>query len=305
MRPVYGVAVELYQLKTFVAVADEGNLSRAAERLFLSQPAVSAQIKALEEELGVILFARTPKGMEPTPAGRVLRDRAEATLRSADDFLHQARSLNGRLTGSFRLGHNTDPEFLRLSRLTQAVSQEHPGISLELLISNSGEIRHDLDSGRLDAGYIYGESPHPSVETALLTRSRLVLVLPPQWNAECRSEPLERLAARPWLWAPPDCPFHRAIASYVEERRVTPNKVLAANDENMLVALLKAGKGACFLRLDRAEALAARGEGQIWEGGGLEISVRLAWAARRSADPLVAAVRACVRRVWDLPAESA
>ena len=285
MRPVYEVAVELYQLKTFVAVADEGNLSRAAERLFLSQPAVSAQIKALEEELGVILFARTPKGMEPTPAGRVLRDRAEATLRSADDFLHQARSLNGRLTGSFRLGHNTDPEFLRLSRLTQAVSQEHPGISLELLISNSGEIRHDLDSGRLDAGYIYGESPHPSVETALLTRSRL--------------------AARPWLWAPPDCPFHRAIASYVEERSVTPNKVLAANDENMLVALLKAGKGACFLRLDRAEALAARGEGQIWEGGGLEISVRLAWAARRSADPLVAAVRACVRRVWDLPAESA
>ncbi|MES9912641.1 MAG: LysR family transcriptional regulator, partial [Candidatus Sedimenticola sp. 4PFRAG1] len=54
--------MELYQLKTFVKVADEGHLTRAAEQLFTSQPAISAHIKALEEELGVVLFQRTPKG---------------------------------------------------------------------------------------------------------------------------------------------------------------------------------------------------------------------------------------------------
>ena len=61
--------MELYQLRTFLAIADEANLTRAAERVHTSAPAVSAQLKALEEELGVRLFERTPKGMVLTPAG--------------------------------------------------------------------------------------------------------------------------------------------------------------------------------------------------------------------------------------------
>jgi len=61
--------MELYQLKTFVTVAEEGHLTRAAERLFTSQPAISAHIKSLEEELGVTLFHRTPKGMQLTTEG--------------------------------------------------------------------------------------------------------------------------------------------------------------------------------------------------------------------------------------------
>ena len=61
--------MELYHLRTFVTVAEEGHLTRASERLFTSQPAVSAHIKALEEELGVTLFDRTPRGMQLTPAG--------------------------------------------------------------------------------------------------------------------------------------------------------------------------------------------------------------------------------------------
>ena len=68
--------MELYQLRTFAMVADEGNLSRAAKRLHASQPAVSAQIKALEEELGVHLFLRTPKGMTLTADGLRLREHA-------------------------------------------------------------------------------------------------------------------------------------------------------------------------------------------------------------------------------------
>lgn len=64
--------MELYQLKTFVAIAKEGSLTRAAERVFTSAPAVSAQLKALEDELGVKLFERTPRGMVPTQAGRSL-----------------------------------------------------------------------------------------------------------------------------------------------------------------------------------------------------------------------------------------
>lgn len=300
----YDGAVELYQLKTFVAVADEGNLSRAAERLFLSQPAVSAHVKALEEELGVALFSRTPKGMELTPAGRRLKGQAERTLQSAEDLLHSARALSGRATGAFRLGHNTDPDFLRLDRVAVAVCRDHPGIDLEVLKSSSGDIREDLESGRLDAGYIYGLSPHPSVIGEVLVRSILVLTLPAQWGGELRHKPLAEVAARPWLWTPPTCPFHQAIAAFVEGHGVTPNRVLAVDDEDMLETLLKAGKGSCFLRLDRARELAARGLAVIWEGGSLELPVCLAYLARRATDPLVKAVRQSVRLAWELPGDS-
>lgn len=295
--------MELYQLKTFVAVAEEGNLSRAAERLFLSQLAVSAQIKALEEELGLALFLRTPRGMEPTPAGLRLRERAEATLKSAEDFLHQAQSLNGRLSGPFRLGHNTDPEYLRIFRVAQEVHQEHPGIELELFKANSGEIRQDLETARLDAGYIYGPSPHPSVQVELLTRPRLVLTLPAAWVEECCSMPLAEVTGRGWLWTPPTCPFHQAIATFMEDRGVVPNRVLAVDDEDMIATLLRANKGASFLREDRALDMVSRGEARIWQGGSLTIPVHLAYLARRAGDPLIRAVLTCVRRVWDLPAE--
>ncbi len=295
--------MELYQLKTFVAVAEEGNLSRAAERLFLSQPAVSGQIKALEEELGLALFLRTPRGMEPTPAGLLLQERAQATLKSAEEFLHQARAVSGRLSGPFRLGHNTDPEYLRIFRVAQEVQRERPGIELELFKANSGEIRQDLESGRLDAGYIYGPSPHPTVRVELLTRPRLLLTMPAAWGEQCRALPLAEVTARGWLWTPPTCPFHQGVENFLKGLGVVPNRVLSVDDEDMIVTLLRANKGASFLREDRALDLAGRGEAHIWQGEALTIPVHVAYLARRANDPLLRAVLACVRRAWDLPAE--
>jgi len=72
--------MELYHLKTFITVAEEGHLTRVAQRLNTSQPAVSAHIKGLEEELGLMLFVRTPKGMRLTREGEELRDQAVRAL---------------------------------------------------------------------------------------------------------------------------------------------------------------------------------------------------------------------------------
>ncbi len=118
--------MELYQLRTFVAVAEEGHLTRAAERLFISQPAVSAHIKALEEELGVALFTRSSRGMQLTRDGQTLRPQAEAALKSVGDLLSQARSLRENLTGELHLALNTDPELLRVRRLMDALRAAHP-----------------------------------------------------------------------------------------------------------------------------------------------------------------------------------
>jgi len=113
--------MELYQLRTFVAVAEEAHLTRAAERLFISQPAVSAHIKALEEELGVALFTRSARGMRLTREGQALRPQAEAALKSVGELLNQARSLRENLSGDLKIALNTDPDLLRVHRLMDAL----------------------------------------------------------------------------------------------------------------------------------------------------------------------------------------
>ena len=102
------------RLRAFVTVAREGNLTRAAERLFLSQPALSLQLKRLQESLGVTLFERMPRGMRLTEAGRTLLPAAERSLNAVAEFRAAAVGLKGMVGGRLRVGTIVDPEFLRL-----------------------------------------------------------------------------------------------------------------------------------------------------------------------------------------------
>ncbi|MEP6610162.1 MAG: LysR family transcriptional regulator, partial [Burkholderiaceae bacterium] len=87
--------MELYQLRSFAAIAETGQLTRAAEKLHVSQPAVSAQLKALEEELEFALFERTPNGMVLTAAGKRLLAEADKVLAAAQHLQNHARMLKG------------------------------------------------------------------------------------------------------------------------------------------------------------------------------------------------------------------
>ena len=124
--------MELTHLRTFVAVAEEAHLTRAAERLFTSQPAVSAQLKVLEETLGVSLFNRQPKGMKLTPAGERLLIQARTALEAAGALMEQARALRGETLGRLSLGINSDFDFLRLGEMTQSFNEQYSGIELSL-----------------------------------------------------------------------------------------------------------------------------------------------------------------------------
>ena len=101
-------------LRAFVTVAREGNLTRAAERLFVTQPALSLQLKKLHESIGVMLFERRPRGMRLTEAGQKLLPAAERALTAAAEFRAAATRLKGSVTGRLRLGTIVDPEFLRM-----------------------------------------------------------------------------------------------------------------------------------------------------------------------------------------------
>jgi Transcriptional regulator len=144
-------------LLTFAAVADAGNISRAAAALHLSQPAVSGQLRALQESFGEPLYRRSGHGIVLTEAGERLAVHARQ-LRQAFQQAQAARDAwRGLETGTLRLGASTTPASYLLPSLVAGFRRDHPALSLHLVDGNTREIVEQI--GRLDLAFIEGEVP--------------------------------------------------------------------------------------------------------------------------------------------------
>jgi DNA-binding transcriptional LysR family regulator len=144
---------DLAALRAFVAVAREGGVSRAAERLHLSQPAVSLQLKALGQQLGLLLFRRTPQGLVLTRDGAALLPLADRALAAVRDVGQAAERLQATVRGTLRIGTILDPGFTRLGAFLKELVEAAPQIATELRQSMSGDVLAQLVAGTLDVGY--------------------------------------------------------------------------------------------------------------------------------------------------------
>jgi DNA-binding transcriptional LysR family regulator len=158
LPPATASGYDLASLKAFCAVAREGNVSRAATRLHLTQPAVSLQIKALQERSKLQLFTRTPKGLALTRDGAALLPQAEKVLAALQDFGQSARNLHSTLRGTLRVGTILDPEFTRLGEFLKQLVESAPQIDTELRQAISGEVLTQLAQGDLDVGFYLADS---------------------------------------------------------------------------------------------------------------------------------------------------
>ena len=143
--------MELRHLNSFVAIAEAGSFSRAAERLWIAQPALSTQIRRLEDELGIKLFERHARGVAPTDAGELFLARARAVLAAAEAARSTARDLKAGSRGSIRLGHDTATEWQLLPGLLERFGRDRPDVELTVVESYAGAILRELRDGRLDA----------------------------------------------------------------------------------------------------------------------------------------------------------
>jgi DNA-binding transcriptional LysR family regulator len=160
--------VEIYQLRTFVTVAQQGHLTQAAEILHLSQPAVTAQIKALEEECGLALFERRSAGVVLTEAGKLLLGDAEAILAGSRSMISRARTLKEQLVGKVRLGTILTPEAIRLGPWLALMRARYPLIQVVTQQGVSGTVLNDVRKKELDAGFFIGRNPYQTVHTVPL-----------------------------------------------------------------------------------------------------------------------------------------
>lgn len=295
--------MELSHLKTFVAVAREGHLTRAAERLFLSQPAVSAQVRGLEDELGVTLFTRTPKGMSLTDEGRILLAQAEKALDAARDLLAQARTMQDEVVGEARLAVNTDPSVLRLVEILGLLRARHPRLTVHCTTGISPHIVTAVRDERMDAGFFFGDNPCPEVETLPLSTTRIHVAAPTAWRerlaaATCWAD----LARMPWVFVPDYCPYHAVAMARFRAEGCEPRIHTLADSEDTLCSLAQAGVGLTLLPEFQAEAAEAAGRAVLWRKDHLELPISLASLRRRAKDPAIRAIRETAAAVWGLAA---
>jgi DNA-binding transcriptional LysR family regulator len=146
--------MELRQLRNFVAVAETGNISRAAQKIFLTQPALSRQIKALEEEIGQCLLERQAHSIRLTPAGEALLNEARELLKWADEIPQRIRTAANALR--LRVGYAPSLASGLLSVAVQNFTQTHPAARVELFDLSTNEMLHGLEAKTLDVALTVG-----------------------------------------------------------------------------------------------------------------------------------------------------
>ena len=168
--------MDVRQLKYFVAIVDSSSLSKAAERLFVAQPSLSAQISNLEADLKTRLLIRSPQGVTPTEAGKALYRHARDVLRRMEQIRREVQEGSGSESGVVAIGFPTTIASLLATPLFQRVRQKYPGIRLQIFESMSGYITELLANGRLDLAILFRDTESLGVSLRPLFDENLYVV---------------------------------------------------------------------------------------------------------------------------------
>lgn len=288
--------MEIHQLRTFVVVAREGSITRASERLSLSQPAVSAHIKAIEDTLGLTLFERTARGMTLTSDGQRLLAKAEQTLGAHQELLDEASRMKGRLTGRLRLGATNNSSAEALGRVLTLLAERCPEVEVGLQHGTSLEVLGGIRSGALDAGF-YNEAGEPDavLTTVEVARFAVYLAAPP--GLVKLEEPLDwqALAELPWISPTSSTCCGQAAESLFKAHGMRPKRITSVDRENVTRTLIAGGVGLGLLHADTAHEARAAGEVDLVCEAQEKVRVLFAHLAGRAQEPLLAALTSIIR----------
>ncbi len=290
--------MDLNQLRSFHAVAESGNLTRAAERLHLSQPAVSAQIKALEDSLEQKLFHRSSSGMELTQAGRRLLELAERVMAAAEDLKLAARAMKGNVSGRLRIGTLSDPQFIRLGEFMGRALARYPLLELELQTEISGTALEHVKDGELDASFYFGEVTDAGIATLPLGEMAYRIAAPGAWGERMRDADWHGLAAMPWVLPPENSTITRRVRALFGEHGAELTTHIGADNEGVIVNLVESGVGLSLLREDLAFDRQAAGAVAVWEGTRIATQLAFAYLRERAHDPAIGALLQVLRETW-------
>ena len=290
--------METKKLVCFMAVAAEGNLTRAAKSLFMSQSALSGQLKQLEDDLGYPVFIRRARGMDLSPEGENLLPFARRAMRAMEEFEAQAAGLRSEMSHRLTVGLNTDPVFLRMGALSAAMSQAMPETRLSFTVSESRFTARLLRDGEMDVGFRFGTWGEEGINDEFVASVELGIAIPSAMSLNLDMTDWRALAALPWIYIFRGCPFHKALRERMSAFGVEPKGVANTVDENIMRELVGEGVGVATLRMDDAMLLKKSGKAVLWPET-LHVPLCLSFPVNQGYSTPLREFREVVRSVWD------
>lgn len=223
--------MDLANLDTFIAIAETGSFSEAAERLHLTQPAVSKRIAGLEQQLGIRLFDRLGREVSLTEAGRALLPRAYQILNVLDDTRRALTNLSGQISGRLSLATSHHIGLHRLPPLLRTFTRAHPQVSLDIRFLDSEVAYEEVLHGRAELAVItLAPQTRPPVRARAVWRDPLDFVAAREHPlAKLSSVSLEDVAAQPAVFPGENTFTHHIVKELFEARRLTPNISMSTN----------------------------------------------------------------------------
>ena len=236
----------LKQLRYFEALARHGHFGRAAEDCAISQPALSMQMKEMQEQLGAALFERGPRQIRLTGFGEEIAGRARDILRAVDELGELARAARDRMVGRLRLGIIPTIAPYLLPGLIAALGQQHAGLDIHVRETLTQTLLRELADGRIDTAIVALPVSEPAFEEVALFTEEFVLVRPAEEEGRPvpNAEALRRM--RLLLLEEGHC-FREQALSFCDVQRTRPRELLDASSLSTLVQMVGAGIGVTLI----------------------------------------------------------
>lgn len=301
----YQFPFELRHLVYFREVARQLHFRKAAETLAIAQPALSRAVAQLEAALQSDLLNRTRRGVEVTPAGRLLLERIEPLLRGLAAIPADLQALAEGQVGRVRVAFTGLAMATVLPRILREFHRRHPGIRLELTESPTSAQLAALQAGDIACGFFHPDAPTPALRTQVLLRERNGVLLPASHPlASHAALQLRDLAATPFVLFPrPHNPgFYDRILAAFASAGVTPRIAEEIWPRANGIGLVRAGLGATFMTPSEAQHLPPEVAFRPLTGPAPESRLVLGWRQSAPPDPALAAFLAVAAAEKPAPA---
>ncbi|CAM3876893.1 LysR family transcriptional regulator [Bordetella tumulicola] len=307
--PVH-LPIDPQALRTFTTVARIGNITRAAQCLHRSQPAISLQIKNLNEATGLKLFHRTHQGMVLTSEGAALLPLADKVLNALTEFSSAVAALHTTAREQLRIGTILDPEFTRIGSFLLSLAKSFPQIETTLQQEVSGEVLARVERGELDVGF-YLNPPDAlaskSIIRKTLTRFVYRVLAPAGWEDKVRGKDWATLATLPWIATPPSSVHHRLQRRVFGPDSLTglePHRVALVDQEPSMLDLVRSGMGLSLVRDSIATHESQTRGLVIADQVSLECELSFVCRAERATEPAITAAFDTVGKIWNSTAKA-
>jgi len=302
-------------LRCFITVAREGTVSRAASLLHLTQPAVSLQLKSLEESTGLQLFNRTPGGLTLTEAGAALLPLAHKAVSAALDFIATANTLKQAHRGRLRVGTILDPEFTRLGPFVRRLTASSSETEIILRHGMNDDLLTQIGKGELDVGYYIDATPdgspssQPRCERTIeggkfqltpLMRYIYRVIAPADWSDKVLGKDWADLAALPWLATPFPSAHRRLLDNVFRPLGCLPRRVGFTDQEEATIDFVESGVCLSLARDFVLDRITRKRNFVIADKVSLTCELSFTSLASRRHEPAISRAFAAMRTVWDL-----